>query len=69
MPELGENDEVVDFTFEEEPLGLLAEQGYGYLQIEFGQRIGPNQRYEILRKLGWGMNVRYLPVVCVGECS
>ena len=49
--------EEVDFTFVEEPLGLRADQGYGYLQVEFGQRIGPSNRYEILRKLGWGLNV------------
>ncbi|KAJ6569241.1 kinase-like domain-containing protein [Mycena capillaripes] len=46
----------VELTFVEEPLGLRADQGYGYLQVDFGQRIGPNGRYEILRKLGWGMN-------------
>jgi hypothetical protein len=33
------------------------DQGYGYLQIDFGERTGPNNRYEVLRKLGWGMNV------------
>ncbi|OBZ66852.1 Serine/threonine-protein kinase SRPK [Grifola frondosa] len=48
--------EEVELTFVEEPLGLRADQGYGYLQVEFGQRIGPNNRYEILRKLGWGQN-------------
>jgi hypothetical protein len=53
-----ESVETVDFTFVEEPLGLRADQGYGYLQVDFGQRIGPSDRYEILRKLGWGMNVR-----------
>ncbi|KAJ7036973.1 kinase-like protein [Mycena alexandri] len=46
----------VELTFVEEPLGLLADQGYGYLQVDFGQRLGPSGRYEILRKLGWGMN-------------
>jgi hypothetical protein len=49
--------ELVDLTFVEEPLGLRADQGYGYMQVEFGERIGPEGRYEILRKLGWGMNV------------
>ena len=53
--------ETVDLTFVEEPLGLRADQGYGYLQVDFGERIGPNDRYEILRKLGWGMNVRLWP--------
>jgi serine/threonine-protein kinase SRPK3 len=49
--------ENVELTFVEEPLGLRADQGYGYLQVDFGQRIGPRDRYEVLRKLGWGMNV------------
>ncbi|KAJ7435408.1 kinase-like domain-containing protein [Mycena latifolia] len=48
--------ENVKLTFLEEPLGLRADQGYGYLQVDFGQRIGPSGQYEILRKLGWGMN-------------
>ncbi|KAJ7220783.1 hypothetical protein GGX14DRAFT_389175 [Mycena pura] len=49
-----END--VELTFVEEPLGLRADQGYGYMQVDLGQRIGPSGQYEILRKLGWGMN-------------
>jgi hypothetical protein len=53
--------ENVELSFVEEPLGLRADQGYGYLQVDFGDRIGPSHgsrpRYEILRKLGWGMNV------------
>ncbi|KAL6300875.1 kinase-like domain-containing protein [Sparassis latifolia] len=48
--------ENVELTFVEEPLGLRADQGFGYLQVDFGQRIGPGDRYEVLRKLGWGMN-------------
>ncbi|KAJ6452956.1 kinase-like protein [Mycena sanguinolenta] len=52
--------ENVELSFVEEPLGLRADQGYGYLQVDFGDRIGPSHgsrpRYEILRKLGWGMN-------------
>ncbi|KAJ7739469.1 kinase-like domain-containing protein [Mycena maculata] len=52
--------ENVELSFVEEPLGLRADQGYGYLQVDFGDRIGPvhgpRPRYEILRKLGWGMN-------------
>ncbi|KAJ6448697.1 kinase-like protein [Mycena sanguinolenta] len=49
--------ENVELSFVEEPLGLRADQGYGYLQVDFGDRIGPSHgsrpRYEILRKLGW----------------
>ena len=48
--------ELVDLEFVEEPLGVTAEQGHGYLWIEFGDVIGPDGRYKIIRKLGWGMN-------------
>jgi hypothetical protein len=46
----------VDLEFIEEPLGLSAEQGHGFLRIEFGDTIGPDHRYKVVRKLGWGMN-------------
>jgi hypothetical protein len=46
----------VDLEFIEEPLGLSAEQGHGFLRIEFGDAIGPDHRYKVVRKLGWGMN-------------
>jgi serine/threonine protein kinase len=46
----------VDLEFIEEPLGISAEQGHGFLRIEFGDAIGPDCRYRIVRKLGWGMN-------------
>jgi len=42
--------------FIEEPLGLSAEQGHGFLRIEFGDAIDPDRRNIIVRKLGWGMN-------------
>ena len=48
--------ELVDLGFTEEPLGVTAEQGYGFLRIEFGDAIGPDKRYKVVRKLGWGMN-------------
>ena len=44
--------ELVDLGFTEEPLGVTAEQGYGFLRIEFGDAIGPDKRYKIVRKLG-----------------
>jgi len=47
---------LVDLEFVEEPLGVTAEQGHGYLRVEFGDAIGPDKRYKIVRKLGWGMN-------------
>jgi hypothetical protein len=40
--------------FPEEPLHLSAENGGGYLFPAFGDRIGPGERYGIVRKLGWG---------------
>ncbi|EJC99013.1 kinase-like protein [Fomitiporia mediterranea MF3/22] len=47
-------EDIEELTFTEEPLGVSARHGFGYLQVEFGDRIGPDGRYEILRKLGWG---------------
>ena len=47
---------VVDLTFASEPLGLPAQGGYGWPYIEAGQFIGPENRYQICRKLGWGMS-------------
>ena len=44
----------VDIRFTSEPLGISAEQGFGFPQLEFNQAIGPDGRYIILRKLGWG---------------
>ncbi|KAF5380301.1 hypothetical protein D9757_007937 [Collybiopsis confluens] len=46
----------VSLNFVEEPLGLPGSKGFGWPQLEFGQKIGPALRYEIKRKLGWGMN-------------
>ncbi|THH03576.1 hypothetical protein EW146_g10394 [Bondarzewia mesenterica] len=48
--------EEVELDFVEEPLGLTANQGYGYFRVDFGETIGPDGRYEIKRKLGWGRN-------------
>ena len=48
--------ELVDLEFVEEPLGVTAEQGHGFIRIEFGDAIGPDKRYKVVRKLGWGMN-------------
>ena len=47
---------LIDLEFVEEPLGVTAEQGHGFLWIEFGDAIGPGKRYKVVRKLGWGMN-------------
>ena len=48
--------ELIDLEFVEEPLGVTAEQGHGFIRVEFGDAIGPDKRYKIVRKLGWGMN-------------
>ena len=45
----------VDLTFVEEPLGMPASDGYGWPQFKFGETLGPEKRYTIVRKLGWGM--------------
>ena len=47
---------LIDLEFVEEPLGVTAEQGHGFIRIEFGDAIGPDKRYKVVRKLGWGMN-------------
>jgi hypothetical protein len=45
----------VDLTFVEEPLGMPVSEGYGLPRFEFGEKLGPENRYTIIRKLGWGM--------------
>ncbi|GLB43876.1 putative kinase-like protein [Lyophyllum shimeji] len=51
-----EGNTLIDLEFIEEPLGVTAEQGHGYLRVEFGDALGPDKRYKVVRKLGWGMN-------------
>ncbi|KAF6754476.1 kinase-like domain-containing protein [Ephemerocybe angulata] len=41
--------------FDEEPCTLSLEDGYGYAKVDIGQWWGPQDEYEIMRKLGWGM--------------
>ncbi|KAL6302261.1 kinase-like domain-containing protein [Sparassis latifolia] len=40
--------------FDEEPVTLKVEDGYGYAPVNIGDVLGPNGRFQILRKLGWG---------------
>ncbi len=47
---------VVDLSFVSEPLGLPASDGYGWPQFRAGESIGPEKRYLLSRKLGWGMS-------------
>ena len=44
--------QVVDLTFASEALGMPASDGYGWVQFEFGDQIGEDNRYTIVRKLG-----------------
>ncbi|KIJ33395.1 hypothetical protein M422DRAFT_35508 [Sphaerobolus stellatus SS14] len=41
-------------TFPEEPVGIPASEGFGYLEVDIGDTIGPEMRYRIVRKLGFG---------------
>ena len=43
---------VFDLDFVEEPLGMPASDKYGWPQFEFGESIGPDNRYVLTRKLG-----------------
>jgi hypothetical protein len=47
---------VEDNQFIEEPLEVSMDEGHGFLKIEFGDTMGPDHRYRIVRKLGWGMS-------------
>ncbi|KAF9030184.1 kinase-like protein [Hymenopellis radicata] len=54
---VGPNGETfVDYSFESEPLGMPASRDCGWARLDFGQKIGPSERYTIERKLGWGMH-------------
>ncbi|KAG2341821.1 hypothetical protein BDR05DRAFT_429172 [Suillus weaverae] len=46
----------IELKFVEEPLAIPADQGHGYLRVEFGGSIDPERRFKIVRKLGWGTN-------------
>jgi len=43
---------LVDLEFVEEPLGVTAEQGHGFIRIEFGDAIGPEKHYRSFRSSG-----------------
>jgi serine/threonine protein kinase len=48
-------DKAYGLSFQSEALGMPASRGYGWANLEFGQKIGDGGRYTIERKLGWGM--------------
>ncbi|KAH9948887.1 kinase-like domain-containing protein [Amylocystis lapponica] len=41
--------------FDEEPLTYDASYAFGYAPIKLGDRVGPEDRFEVVFKLGWGM--------------
>lgn len=47
-------EQVMEFSLKSEALGMPADKGHGWAQLEFGEAIGGDQRYTIVRKLGWG---------------
>ena len=49
-----QQEEVPHFTFSEEPLGLPASEGYGYFQGGPGMSLGPDNRFLLQAKLGFG---------------
>lgn len=54
---MSHSDEVAfELSFMSEPLGLPAEDGYGWAPIEYDEKIGPAGRYTVACKLGWGMH-------------
>ncbi|TFK22761.1 CMGC/SRPK protein kinase [Coprinopsis marcescibilis] len=41
--------------FDEEACTLGLTDGYSYAEVDIGDRFGDRDRYEVMRKLGWGM--------------
>ena len=52
---LRDDEDVKIFECDEEPLMLSSELGYGYYPLTLGERLH-NDKYEVVRKLGWGLN-------------
>ncbi|KAG2146239.1 kinase-like domain-containing protein [Suillus clintonianus] len=52
QPEINDKDDGGQFVFDEEPLALSPEKGFGYYPITLGQQLGEG-KLEIVRKLGW----------------
>ncbi|KAF8955619.1 kinase-like domain-containing protein [Flammula alnicola] len=53
-PIANEQQDIPHFTFSEEPLGLPASEGFGYFQGGPGLTFGPNNRFKLQAKLGFG---------------
>jgi serine/threonine-protein kinase SRPK3 len=54
-PGANEQQDIPQFTFSEEPLGLPAWEGFGYFQGGPGLTIGPDCRFKLQAKLGFGI--------------
>ena len=52
---LADNTPTVTLNYNEEPIGLPPSEGFGYLDVNIGDELGPANRYHILRKLGYGV--------------
>jgi serine/threonine-protein kinase SRPK3 len=53
-PGANEPRDIPHFTFSEEPLGLPASEGFGYFQGGPGLTLGPDCRFTLQAKLGFG---------------
>ena len=53
-PAAGKEPEIPHFEFAEEPLGLPASEGFGYFQGRPGLVFGPDKRFKLQTKLGFG---------------
>ena len=53
-PGANEQQDIPHFTFSEEPLGLPASEGFGYFQGGPGLKLGPDCRFKLQAKLGFG---------------
>ena len=47
----------VTFDFKEEPIGLPPSEGFGYLDVDIGDELGPDNRFVILRKLRYASSI------------
>lgn len=45
----------VTLEFKEEPIGLPPSAGFGFLDVNIGDELGPDGCYVVLRKLGYGV--------------
>jgi hypothetical protein len=50
-----EDTPTVTLDFKEEPIGLPPSNGFGFLDVNIGDELGPDGCYVVLRKLGYGV--------------